>query len=858
MTQALATTNGHPKSPRQFAGEYADAGLVTHPLRTDGTKAAIAKGWQTRKVSTPEQLDADFNGRELGIGIVGGPESGNLEILDFERLSVFERFVEVLKTLAPGLLDKLPRVQTPGKHDEPGMHVYYRCAAIQGSQKLARRLKVDEKGQPILKDNGEPDTEEVIETRGRAAYVVAPGSPARCHQKNRPYFHVAGPPITQTPTIEPWDRDTLLNTARTFDEPGDAPAPATGNPAPTRPRDVGDALSPGDDFGRRATWGEILEPHGWQRIHERQDGLAYWRRPGKEDPGWSATTGMTSKSDGRELICVFSTSTPFQIPLGRTCACHDKFGVYTVLNHGGDFEKAAKELASRGFGSAARDGTAHSANVAADPRPTVLVTGALMNTTQQAWDAILASNDPPRLFRHGTMPCRIEADDEGNPVVRPLNVDRTKHTLARVARCVRTSKGKDGQAIEVEIEPPDSLVRDILATPDMPLPVLNRIVQAPVFGHHAGSRAYYSPRPGFKVPTVSAQPSEAEIDEAVSLIRDDLLVDFPFTGDPERANAIALMLLPFARELIDGATPLHLFEKPCPGTGATLLVDMLTFPATGMPVAVMAEGSSEDEWRKRMTAKVRTAPTFILIDNIRQRLDSAVVSSAITAPVWEDRILGISQNISLPIRSGWIATGNNPVVSSEIARRTIRIRLDAKTDRPWLRETFKHADLRGWVAENRGRLVWAALTLIQAWLAAGRPAGGRKLGMFEAWSEVMGGILDVAGLPGFLGNLEAFYDESDAEGEAWRAFVADWWAEHQELETQTKDLLALAGSLDLGDREHSQKIRLGKLLSDMRDRMFTIPWSKATVTVRLERGGERRRAQLWRLKFVAEATADAA
>ena len=31
------------------------------------------------------------------------------------------------------------------------------------------------------------------------------------------------------------------------------------------------------------------------------------------------------------------------------------------------------------------------------------------------------------------------------------------------------------------------------------------------------------------------------------------------------------MLLPFVRELIDGPTPLHLIEKPTPGTGGTLL-----------------------------------------------------------------------------------------------------------------------------------------------------------------------------------------------------------------------------------------------------------------------------------------------
>ena len=39
----------------------------------------------------------------------------------------------------------------------------------------------------------------------------------------------------------------------------------------------------------------------------------------------------------------------------------------------------------------------------------------------------------------------------------------------------------------------------------------------------------------------------------------------------------------------------------------------------------------------------------------------------------------------LPIRCVWIATGNNPEFSNEMARRLVRIRLDANVERPWQR-----------------------------------------------------------------------------------------------------------------------------------------------------------------------------
>jgi len=53
-----------------------------------------------------------------------------------------------------------------------------------------------------------------------------------------------------------------------------------------------------------------------------------------------------------------------------------------------------------------------------------------------------------------------------------------------------------------------------------------------------------------------------------------------------------------------------------------------------------------------------------------------------------------------------------------IARRLVRIRLDARTDQPWRREGFRHPDLMIWVRANRARLVAACLTLCQAWASA--------------------------------------------------------------------------------------------------------------------------------------------
>ena len=300
--------------------------------------------------------------------------------------------------------------------------------------------------------------------------------------------------------------------------------------------------------------------------------------------------------------------------------------------------------------------------------------------------------------------------------------------------------------------------------------------------------------------------------------------------------------------MISGPTPLHMVEKPAPGTGATLMVDAISIVATGTSASVMVEGRDEDEWRKRLTAKLREIPSILLIDNLRRQLDASSVAAALTAPYWEDRVLGKSEMVRFPIRCVWIATGNNPQFSNEIARRMVRIRLDPHEDQPWLREGFRHPNLLAWVWQNRARLVAACLTLGRAWIAAGMPRHQKTIGSFEGWAEVMGGILEVAGVPGFLGNLKEMYERADAEGAVWRVFVGLWWQRFGTADVGSSDLYELATAseppLPLGDAgERSQRTRLGQALGRMRDRVFAV----GDLRLRITGVGVEHQARRWRL-----------
>lgn len=482
--------------------------------------------------------------------------------------------------------------------------------------------------------------------------------------------------------------------------------------------------------------------------------------------------------------------------------------------------------------------------------------GDLGRAVAQVWSVVMASNRTPWVFRFAGQPTWVVPDDEGRPVATILNEERLRHMLARLARWVR--ENAKGELLPAP--PPVATVKSVLATPDPALPVLTGIVNTPVFGrsgtlitapgYHPDARLLYVPAPGFSVPDIPKRPSEAEIAAARTLICEDLFGDFPFTGEAERAHVVALLLLGFLRTMIDGPTPLHMIEKPTPGTGATLMVDAVATILTGTGASVMTEGRDDDEWRKRVTAKLRQIPSIILIDNLRAKLDSSAVAAALTAPFWEDRVLGVSEMTRLPIRCLWIATGNNPEFSNEMARRLVRVRLDANVERPWQRAGFRHPDLMVWIRANRGRIVAACLTLCQAWIAASKPRGTKTIGSYENWAQVIGGVLEAAGIPGFLGNLEDMMAASDSEGAGWSAFIAAWWDRFGTAPVGAADLFDVATFCDpappmSGGTERAQKTAFGISISRMRDRVFRL----GTRTVRVRKAGVSHKTTRWQLEI---------
>ena len=486
----------------------------------------------------------------------------------------------------------------------------------------------------------------------------------------------------------------------------------------------------------------------------------------------------------------------------------------------------------------------------------------LRDVIADTWFAIHAINqaagpdgaERPFLFQNGGALVRI-AGTGAHTRLEALGETAMYGILARSANWHKVTE----EAV-VAAPPSKDTARDMLVNPDPELPPLDSVVRTPTFGkdgtlitspgYHRADALWMFRDESLDIPEVSANPSREQIARARTLLVDELLVDFPFVRDSDRAHAVAAILLPFLRRMIRGLAPIHLIEAPTQGSGKGLLASLISIVATGLAAEGRTVPESEDEVRKMITAELVTGRPIILLDNLseKRKLESSALASVVTVPWWTDRLLGESEMLHLRNNALWLMTGNNPRLSDELSRRCIRLRIDPRIDMPWLRAGFKHPLITEWAQENRPALVHAALTLIQAWISAGRPSRGTRLGSFEKWSEVMGGVLEVAGIPGFLGNLNELYEASDSDGQMWREFTGAWWDAFRDEPKKVSDLTQFCEARDLmltvrGDGSAgSQQTRLGKALAAKRDRVFN------GLTIKRISQGEKKHGLLYALE----------
>jgi hypothetical protein len=498
-------------------------------------------------------------------------------------------------------------------------------------------------------------------------------------------------------------------------------------------------------------------------------------------------------------------------------------------------------------------------------RPAVDLVGDLEERSKAVLDRLTLENKTtPRTWTQG--PCQLVRllDDKGRKVIDPLRTpEALRQHVTATTRWRRYRKVKGEETVE-PCDLPLDVCRNVLASPKR-IGALRRVSRTPGFdpsGRLWDSSGYCEElETWFDLDHLTLGRFD-DVQESLDYLLREVLVDFPFADEASRVHALALLILPMVRGMIQGPTPLHLVTAPLPRTGKTKLVNVCSLGTTGGPAELCPPTRDNEEWRKQITATLRGAPTMALIDNLEpgRNTDSANLAALLTSTQWTARELGTVRNVSVPNDTIWTATGNNPGLSRELADRSLWIHLDPAHHDPSSRTNFQIPYIEDYAKEHQGHICGAIARLVLHWLDE-RGQWSGTLGGFERWSEVVGGILTSAGLSGdLLGNRKKMRSKiSPGQGE-WEAFVLAWHLTSPLVALTSSELWNLAEAEDLLDsirgagNERSQKTKIGIGLRGITDRVFRVIDSAGNdLTLQVQDGGSSRtRAKTYKLVEVGQ------
>ncbi len=286
--------------------------------------------------------------------------------------------------------------------------------------------------------------------------------------------------------------------------------------------------------------------------------------------------------------------------------------------------------------------------------------------------------------------------------------------------------------------------------------------------------------------SVPDKPTKQQAEQALAELS-DLLSEFAFKTDHDRAAAIAGILTAVIRPSLPQAPMLHV-KAPSIASGKSYLCELLTAFATPQKGTPHAFPADDEECRKLLLAELLTAPAVIEFDNLTSDLiPHKSLCTALTSEHISGRILGQSKTAEVGTRVLFLSSGNNVDPVRDMTRRTVTINLDPACEIPAARDFAKQPVSE--VRASRGHFVSLALTIVRAWICAGKPrAECKTIATYADWSDHCRQSLLWLGLPDPAACIfEAMSDDPDRE--LLSEFLQAWFDRFGYVPTSVKDAI---------------------------------------------------------------------
>ena len=436
---------------------------------------------------------------------------------------------------------------------------------------------------------------------------------------------------------------------------------------------------------------------------------------------------------------------------------------------------------------------------AARMKPTIRLIPGEIHRIADAAERELAKTE--QFFERGDQIVSVGCELKGRPIqIQPVTASELVRILSRLAIWEKFDvRSKSWR----RTDPPARQTNTLLGlTKYRHLKTLNGLAEQPYMRPDASfvKTSGFDPETGilgtfknseFSVPQ---HPNLADAKQALDVVS-GLLSEFEFASETDRVATLCAFLTASIRGSLPRAPMFHVTAH-ISGSGKSYLCELITAFASARRSSPTAFPGEDEECRKLLLAELMSAPPTIEFDNLTSNLIAhKSLCTALTSEHISGRILGASQVVTVPTRTLFLSSGNNVRPVEDMTRRCLTIRLDPKCEVPSSRR-FNRPHLVSEVLKERGKYVSAALTIIGAWLEAGRPISAcRPFVGFSEWSNLccqplmwLGAIDPVASVFHLIND--------DPSRQLLRQFVTVWRASFGSSATKVRDLVRYSDGTD--------------------------------------------------------------
>ena len=284
----------------------------------------------------------------------------------------------------------------------------------------------------------------------------------------------------------------------------------------------------------------------------------------------------------------------------------------------------------------------------------------------------------------------------------------------------------------------------------------------------------------------------------------DQILDGPrYADESSRVNRLGCLLAGLFPTLFMGYKPFILWQANTPGAGKSENALSDAIIRTGRICGNISYNPNDEEFEKQIATEVSKGLQEVIIDNAKVENRAVVISSSVlersvTSEVLNFRQLGSNTSITRPNSLFFVITANSPKLSSDLLSRSIPMSLYCEGDPD--KVVYPMKSPHRWAKEHRLEIWTEMIGMVERWKRAGKPHANIEY-RFREFAQIIGGILEVNGYRGFLGNMGAAKEMFSTE----YSELLDLLNAYPDLGGTSKEFADRAQSMDLFKGEFAGK-----------------------------------------------------